>query len=64
MQPEKRRMIDTFFRLSKKKPRTDEQEIELNVINSSSSSSSFEFQNLLSSSSDNQVTSDVSSVTP
>jgi len=62
MQPEKRRTIESFFRSFKKKPRTDEQEIELNVNNTSSSS--LEFQNLPSSSSDNQVASDVGSATP
>ena len=38
MQPEKRRTIESFFHSFTKKARTNEGEIELNVINSSSSS--------------------------
>jgi Domain of unknown function (DUF4371) len=62
MQPEKRRTIESFFRPFKKKPRTNEEEIELNVINSSFPSSSLEFHDLSPSSSDNPSTSDVNSV--
>ncbi len=64
MQPEKRRTIESFFHSFKKKPRTDEEEIELNVINSSFPSSSLEFHDLSYSSPDNQGTSNVNSVTP
>jgi hypothetical protein len=77
MQPEKRRTIDSFFQSFKKKPRTstNEEEIELSVINSSFPSSSYESQDLPSSSSyefqdisppsyDNPDAFDVNSVTP
>ncbi|CAF1525372.1 unnamed protein product, partial [Rotaria sordida] len=61
MQPEKRRTIESYFHSFTKKPRTstNEGEIELNVINSSSSS--YESEHLLSSSSANPNVSDVNS---
>jgi hypothetical protein len=51
MQPEKRRTIESFFHSFTKKPRTSEEEMELNIINSSPSS--YESQDLPSSSSAN-----------
>jgi len=59
MQPEKRRTIESFFHSFTKKPRTNEGEIELNIINSSSSS--YEYEDLLSSSSANPNVFDVNS---
>lgn len=59
MQPEKRRTIESYFHSFTKKSRTNEGEIELNVINSSSSS--YESEDLLSSSSANPNVSDVNS---
>ena len=58
MQPEKRRTIESFFQSFTKKPRTNEDEIELNVINSSSSSS-YQSEDLLCSSSTGPNVSDV-----
>ena len=54
MQPEKRSTFDSFFHSLRKKPRTVEEDIELNTINSTLPSSSSEFHDLPSSSSESQ----------
>ena len=59
MQPEKRRTIESFFRSFKKKSRVNEEKMEMNTINSSTSS--YESQDILSSSSASPNVCDVNS---